>query len=167
MLLCSDAFEVCMKGFVPILGAARSIDDILLRPFRHCSTLWRDGAVAGRQHITELSQKWSQLGLPGLCPYRPSEQEYSTHQEQYKKFEAAQILELGVMQKLGTGTDGWVSVEDWERTKSAHDNMFREWMETATPDMTELRARYLWPFDPPDETDPETRACNDQIESVF
>ena len=149
MLLCSDTFEVCMKGFVPTLGAARAVDDALLCPFRHCNTSWRDGIVVGQQNNIELARRWSELGLLGKCPYSPTNHEISAHQVRYEDFETSQTLKLGLMQRLGTDSDGWVSAQDWDVVKSAHEDMFREWIDTAAPDMTEARARYLWPFDAP------------------
>jgi len=149
MLLCKDTFEVCMKGFVPIIGAVRSVDDALLRPFRHCNTSWRDGIVVGRQNNIELAQRWHEFELPGECPYSPSAQETITHLEQHEDFETTQRLKLGLMQRLGTDSDGWVAARDWDVVKSAHDDMFRAWIGTATPDMSEAKARYLWPFDAP------------------
>jgi len=152
-VLCSDTFEVCMKGYVPTLGAARSVDDTLLQPFRHCNTSWRNGIAPGQQHNIELSEKWVELGLPGSCPYRPSEQEVSSHRERYQDFETTQNLKLGLVRTLGTDSDGWVPAEDWDHIKSAHDDMFREWLDFSVSEMTEAKARYLWPFDPPAEKD--------------
>ncbi len=56
-LICSQTFDVCMKGFVPKLRAARALDDTLLKPFHYCHTSWRDGAAAVRQEFIEISKK--------------------------------------------------------------------------------------------------------------
>merc|ERR1711967_203240 len=52
--LCKDAFESCMKGFVPVIGNARALDGLLFRPFLHCNTSWRDSITAVRQDLFEL-----------------------------------------------------------------------------------------------------------------
>ena len=153
MFLYSNAFEVCMRGFVPRFGAARSVDDILLRHSLHLNTSWRGSVASGRRDNIELSRRWLELGLPGSCSYLPSQQEVSAHQKRYEDFEDVQALELGLIQRLPTDTDGWVPSHDWERVKSVHDSMYRAWMRIAASDMTEARAWYLWPFDPPDHED--------------
>ncbi|KAL2046319.1 hypothetical protein N7G274_001766 [Stereocaulon virgatum] len=73
-LLCSQTFDVCMKGFVPKLRAARALDDMLLKPFRYCHSSWRDSAAAVRQELIEVSKSWKELGLAGSCPYLPTEE---------------------------------------------------------------------------------------------
>lgn len=151
MLLCSDAFEVCMKGFVPILGRARSVDEALLRLFRHCNTSWRDSVVAVRQDLIDLSMKWTELGLSGKCPYAPSAEELAEHQAQWEDFESSMKLKSGLMKMLDTNSDGWVSADRWEVVKSVHDELYQGWLNTAKdeqdPDLSEDKARKLWPFD--------------------
>jgi hypothetical protein len=149
ILLCSDAFEVCMKGFAPVIGTARSTDELFLRPFRHCNTSWRDSAPAVRQELIELSRQWEGLSLVGECPYAPTEEELHRHERQYGDFEIAQSLKMGLVQSLYTDSDGWVSASDWDIVKPAHDALFRDWLETAKEDesLSEAKARDLWPFD--------------------
>ena len=93
-LICSQAFDVCMKGLVPKLRAARALDDRLLKPFRYCHTSWRDGAAAVRQELIEVSRNWKELGLAGSCPYMPTEDELVEHRKQYEDFESVQKLRL-------------------------------------------------------------------------
>ncbi|GAB7336565.1 hypothetical protein MBLNU13_g09834t1 [Cladosporium sp. NU13] len=153
ILLCNDAFEVCMKGFAPVMGKARSADELLLRPFRHCNNSWRDSVTAVRQELIELSRRWDDLGLAGACPYAPTEEELQSHQRQYADFDIAQSLKVGLMRSLCTDSDGWVSISDWDIVKTAHDAMYRDWLETGReaaledPNMSEAKARDLWPFD--------------------
>lgn len=97
MLLCSDAFEVCMKGFVPVLGRARSVDEALLRPFRHCNTSWRDSFAAVKQDLIDLSTRWTELGLSGKCPCAPSAEELAEHQAQWEDFESSMKLKSGLI----------------------------------------------------------------------
>lgn len=153
ILLCHDAFEVCMKGFAPIVGTVRNTDETLLRPFRHCNTSWRDSVPAVRHELIELSERWNSLGLTGASPYIPSEEELRKHQKQYADFDTAQSLKVGLVQKLCTDSDGWVSKNDWDVVKAAHDDMYREWLETAREaasddgSISEAKAKELWPFD--------------------
>ncbi|RMZ30115.1 hypothetical protein D0859_05782 [Hortaea werneckii] len=151
--LCRDAFEVCMKGFAPIIGKARSLDGLLFRPFLHCNTSWRDSITAVWQDLIELSRRWNDIGLTGACSYAPTEIELQTHERLYADFQTAQDLKVGLMQRLRTDSDGWVPSSDWDIVKSCHDEWFREWLQTAKEaaqedgSLTEAKARELWPFD--------------------
>ena len=153
-LRCSQTFDVCMKGFVPKLRAARALDDTLLRPFRYCHTSWRDSAAAVRQELIEVSMHWEELGLVGSCPYQPSEEELAEHKKQYEDFENVQKLKMLLIRVLDTNSDGWVPADAWERSKMAYRDAFENWMQTARDakrrgddEMTEEKARKMWPFD--------------------
>lgn len=153
-LVCSQTFDVCMKGFVPKLRAARALDDTLLKPFRYCHTSWRDSAAAVRQELIELSKRWKELGLAGSCPYLPTDEELVEHKKQYEDFETVQKLKTWLIHALDTNSDGWIPTDAWERSKVAHKEAFENWMQTARDaeatgdgDMTEEKARRLWPFD--------------------
>ncbi|KAI7158051.1 hypothetical protein KC349_g5143 [Hortaea werneckii] len=151
--LCKDAFEACMKGFAPVIGRARSLDGLLFRPFLYCNTSWRDSMTAVRQDLLDLSRRWNDIGLAGVCPYAPTEDGLQTHERLYADFQTAQDLKLGLMQRLLTDSDGWVPTSDWDIVKSCHDEMFLDWLQTAKEAvqedecMTEARAREVWPFD--------------------
>ncbi|KAI7085373.1 hypothetical protein KC356_g5914 [Hortaea werneckii] len=159
--LCKDAFEACMKGFAPVIGKARSLDGLLFRPFLRCNTSWRDSITAVRQDLIELSRRWNDIGLTGVCPYAPTEDELQTHERLYTKFQTAQDLRLGLMKRLRTNSDGWVPTSDWETIKSCHDEMFLEWLQIARHSaqedgsLTEAKARELWPFDQVSESESE------------
>ena len=153
-LLCSQTFDVCMKGFVPKLRAARAFDDTLLKPFRCCHTSWRDSAAAVRQALIEVSKNWNELGLAGSCPYLPTEEELVEHKKQYDDFEAVQNLKLWLIRALDTNSDGWIPAEAWKLSKVAHREAFEKWMQTARDaertgkaHMTKEKARMMWPFD--------------------
>ena len=153
-LLCSQTFDVCMKGFVPKLRAARALDDTLLKPFRYCHTSCGDSAAAVWQESIEVSKNWKELGLAGSCPYLPTEAELVEHKKQYEDFETLHKLKLWLSSALDTNSDGWVPTDAWEWSKVAHREAFEKWMQTARDaevtgkhDMTEERARRMWPFD--------------------
>jgi hypothetical protein len=149
ILLCNEAFEVCMHGYAPIIAKARNTDSTLIRPFLHCNVSWRDSVPAVRQELIELYVQWKDRGLDGSCPYDPTTEELERHEEQYADFEMALNLKLGLMRSLHTDSDGWVASADWDTVKHAHDEMFREWLRTAeeAESLDEEKARELWPFD--------------------
>jgi hypothetical protein len=149
--ICQRTFEVVLRGYAPKLAAARALDETLLRSIRYCHSSWRDGAASLRQELIELSQRWSELGLPGSCPYQPSVAELAEHAKQWEDFETVQKFKLFLMRALDASSDGWVPTENWEVAKAAHRQMFEQWMETVResedPEMNEERGRKLWPWD--------------------
>lgn len=66
---CYQTFELALRLDAPAISAARQADHNLLRPLRYCSTSWRDSAAATRQELIELSQRRTEIRLPGVCPY--------------------------------------------------------------------------------------------------
>ncbi|KAI9685875.1 MAG: hypothetical protein M1822_004153 [Bathelium mastoideum] len=149
--ICEQTFEVALKGWVPKLHDARTLDETLLRPIRYCQSSWMDGATALRQELLELSQHWSELGLSAPCPYQPSPEELMKHSREWEDFDSSQRLKLFLVRSINSNTDGWVPPEAWEAAKDANQSLFEEWMKTVSQsddaDMNEVRGRRLWPFD--------------------
>lgn len=153
--LCTQAFHVCLQDLVPKLHAARVLNDSLLRPLRYCHRTWRDGAVAFRHELIEISNRWKELGLAGSCPYPiPTLDEMLVHQKEFKGFEILLQLKQRLIKVLNTTTDGWVPTESWEATKVAHKEAFATVLrleESAESVGEEARneeaLRRIWPFD--------------------
>lgn len=151
--ICYQTYDVCMKGFVPNLHAARLLDPTLFRLFHYSHTSWRDSAAAVRQELIEFSTRWKELGMQGSCPYAPTEKEISEHARQFEDFETVQKLKLWLKQSLNTNSDGWVPNEVWDAAKDAHKAAYEEWIQTARAseargdDLTVAKADKLWPFD--------------------
>jgi hypothetical protein len=152
--ICNRAFTGLVRISVPKLRAAWALDETLLRPFRYCHTSWRDSIAAARQDCIDISNQWEKLGLPGLCPYIPTDEELAKHNRQYEDFGLHQRLRWQLISLLNCCTDGWVPVDRWEWAKKAHRRAFEEWVEKAKmPDGTSVaniiveKARRLWPFD--------------------
>ena len=82
--LCKQAFDACLQGLIPKLYAARVLVDDLFRPFRYCHRTWKDGAVAFRHELIDISRRWKELGLAGACPYAlPTSVELLEHQKEF------------------------------------------------------------------------------------
>ena len=155
--LCQKAYDVCMKGFVPRLAAARALDVDLLRPFRYCHRTWRDGISAFRQDLIDLSARWEALELPGQCPYNlPVCDELERHKMQYEDLRLAADLDEKVSTLLDAGSDGWISNEMWPTVQAYHKEVFEGFLSTVKEmegtegeQMTEEKLRMMWPFDIP------------------
>jgi hypothetical protein len=147
ILICRKTFEVVLQAYMHVLHDARAMDQTLLRLIRYCDASWRDGAAALRQELIELSQRWSELGLPGSYPYQPSPDEPTAHAGQYEDFETAQQLKLFLKRALDADSDGWVPAEEWVAAKAANRKFYAEWVASVEENGgDEERARRLWPF---------------------
>ena len=152
--LCRQAFDACLR-LAPKLYAARALDDDLFRPFRYCHRTWRDGAVAFRHELIELSSRWKELGLTGSCPYlAPTSDRLLNHQKEYRSFMIAQQLKRRLVHLLNTSQDGWVPAESWEAAKVAHKEAFgeisqavRDAESSSDYSISEDDLRRIWPFD--------------------
>jgi len=148
--ICRRTWEVLIRGYVPELHKARTMDQDLLRLFRYAPSAWRHGAVAFREDLIQLSARWSsQLSLHGSCPYQPTLDELARQKSLWKDFETVQDVKRESVRGLRTDEEGWVPIDRWEDTKSAHSLLFREWLDTVvkTGELTEDKARKIWPFD--------------------
>lgn len=155
---CAKAYDVCIQLLAPKLSAARLIEEAYFRPFRYCYRTWEDGAVAFREELIQTAQLWEKLGFEGQCPFPlpvPSDQ-LAVHQKEYKLLEAAQQLRHSMSSLLNTASDGWVPLEAWEGTESAHREMFEgmlqevlenEQSDDDEPIRDEVDLREIWPFD--------------------
>ena len=148
---CYQTFEISLKVDAPAISASRLADQNLLRPLRYFGTSWRDSAAATRQEFIELSQRWKEIGLPGECPYQPSDEELAAHKAQYEEFEMVQGFKDLVSEMTGSNAEGWVHADDWEAAKESHRDTFEWWLHDAEQsDEPGISAEYIekiWPFD--------------------
>lgn len=151
--ICHQTYDVVMKLKIPKMRPAKRLDPIFFRLFHYCFTTWRDGASAIRQELLDLRSLWAEMGLPGGCPYAPSEEELHEHARHYEDFETMQKLKMWLKVSLQTTSDGWVANEMWDAAKEANRAAYKEWMVTARESeaagegMTVGKAERLWPFD--------------------
>lgn len=153
--LCRQAFDACLQVLVPRISATRALDENLLRPFRYYHRTRRDGTVAFRQELIEISSRWKELGLPNSCPYPlPTSDKLVNHQKEFEDFMTARDLKQKLICHLDITPDVWVPTEMWEATKSAHEEVFDEIVQAVRDEkntddqaMSEEELRRIWPFD--------------------
>jgi hypothetical protein len=150
--ICSKAFDAGTKGLVPKLFAAMMLDDELLRPFRHCHRTWTDGAVAYRDDLTRISERWQELGLAGSSPYpSPTHEELRVHQEELARFNSAPKLRQGLVDLLNVAADEWVPNEHYEAATVAQMQAYEQlWQAVGSRGNAyerEQELKALWPFD--------------------
>lgn len=157
--LCTRAYEVCTQFLTPKLALPMSMDESIFRPFRYCYRTWKDGAVAFRHELIEISNDWVVLGFAGSCPFAtPSAEDMALHRKEYRCFEAAQNLKRDLSSLLDVASDGWVPPEGWEAAKVENKAMFDGMLEAVLtnkdpdddePIRGERDLRDIWPFDLP------------------
>ena len=113
--------------------------------------------MAFRHELIETSRLWADLGLPGTCLFAtPAPEELAIHQQNYKRFSAAQELKRDLSRLLNTASDGWLLPGNWETTSLAHREMFANMLQAVLtnkdpdddePIRTEGDLREIWPFD--------------------
>lgn len=123
------------------------LDKDLVQPFRYCYSSWRDSSTVFRDGLINLSRRWGELGLAGSCPYKLSEEELAEHTKQLDDLEAAEKLKDFLMRAINCNGDGWVPTAACDAAKEARAAALEQWLEVASEDMGETKARQLWPFD--------------------
>ena len=150
---CRKAWEMSLRVYARKLHDARVLDEALLRPFRQCFSSWQYGATANRGVLRELCSRWHELSLPGNPPYQPSDEDNARDAKLSEGLEAVLTLEKWHQHALNVVSDGWVAADRWEDVLELHEEFYNNWMEAAAApgddDMTEDKARKMWPFDPP------------------
>ncbi|KAJ5180838.1 hypothetical protein N7492_004048 [Penicillium capsulatum] len=133
----------------------------MFRLFRYCYRTWKDGAVAFRHELIEISKDWAALGFAGSCPFPlSSAEEMVLRRKEYRCFEAAQNLKRDLSSLLDVAPDGWVPPEGWEAAKMGNKEMFEGMLEAVLtnkdpdddePIRSERDLRNIWPFDLPEK----------------
>ena len=156
--LCQKAYDAGIRILIPSIGAARSLDTDLVRPFRYCHRTWRDSIPAFRQDLIILSARWKDLGLPDQCPYvLPAPDELAHHQEQYEDFKLAHYLKGQISSLLDASSKGWIPNNMWPTIHAWHKEVFEGFLAAVREvegteegeQMTEEKLRMMWPFDIP------------------
>ncbi|KAH8724794.1 kinase-like domain-containing protein [Phaeosphaeriaceae sp. PMI808] len=147
VLTCMKTFEIVLVGYMRKLHDVRAMDQTLLRPIRYCDASWRDSAAALRQELIDLSQRWTELGFSGRCPYQPTLEELAEHAKQYEDFETVQQLKLFLKRALDADLDGWVPVDKWVAAKEENARLYSQWVESIKETRSSEDWRtHLWPF---------------------
>ncbi|EER38565.1 conserved hypothetical protein [Histoplasma capsulatum H143] len=155
--LCTKTFAVCSQFLTPKLSGPRLMDGNIFQSFCYSYRTWKDSTVALIHKLIETSQSWKELELAGFSSYPlPTQKELVDHEREYKLFVAVQNLKCNPSSLLNTTSDGWVPLEDWEETKSAHWKVFDSMLNAVLtnddsdydePVKDEKVLRSIWPFD--------------------
>ncbi|EER29750.1 hypothetical protein CPC735_000060 [Coccidioides posadasii C735 delta SOWgp] len=146
--LCSQAYELGWALLAPHLGETRKIDETLLRPFRYCHWMWRDGFVPFTHELMQLREAWKKLGFKKDCPIPAlSPEEMRSYKEQLGIYNGMLEFRQDMVETLGVEGDGWVSEDHWEGVKKAHQYFYETIMASMENDKDREELRTMWPFD--------------------
>ncbi|KAF9887728.1 hypothetical protein FE257_009681 [Aspergillus nanangensis] len=123
-----ETYHSCMS-LVPKLSSSRMLYPILFHLFRSATRTWTEGAALVRRDVWELSVRWEELKLPGSCPYSFTEQEIEQQAQNDQDFRTVRDLTTRLERNLRTNTAGWVPIDVWEAAKTAHREMYDEWID--------------------------------------
>ncbi|KAL1310566.1 hypothetical protein AAFC00_000845 [Neodothiora populina] len=110
---CNQAWIV-MSFLCPKLGKAVNLDPVLLQYLASIHSGDLDNNVSLCSELTDISQRWTTLGLPGDSPYKPSQEDAEALETELDELYSTQRLKLYLARLLRCQTDGWVETEKWE-----------------------------------------------------
>lgn len=147
---CNQAFSLHSK-MVPKLRYAKALDDRMTRIFNLCNSGWRMGAAMLRSELLIIKEAWPEDDL-GPCPvdFNLGKEELASQERNYEDFEAVQRLKSMLARVFYGSSDGWVPADEWSTARKRHKELFEDWLVTAVEadkDMTEEKARGMWPWD--------------------
>lgn len=156
-IICRTAVDACLHGLIPKLSYARSINGILLQPFRFCHRTWLDGPAAFREQLIQLAKSWTDVGMQGACPYEiPGPDALRDQASDYQALLTARGVSQQVINLLQVPSDGWVPVSDYKAKLRDNQEAFRMFLDVMkeTPSASgkasselEDDLRQIWPFD--------------------
>lgn len=134
---------------------ALSFDRRLWEPFTYCRLFSHGSLVPNFNTLVRLSDAWAELGLPGECPYRLTEEELKRHYARVDSYHTKREIWDIVFDVLKTDESGWVEGERFEAVKERHKELWKDFVKTVVEeggDMSIEGARRFWPFPTPDDS---------------
>jgi hypothetical protein len=105
--------------------------------------------------LLNLYEDWSDLGLPGQCPYQPSTKEIARAREVRERLQTKKRLKQLLSQNLKCDLDGWVAGSRWDQVVPLYRAIYDDFVASYTdgiddaPSKEQARqeASSTWPFD--------------------
>lgn len=139
----------------PKLGKATTLNPALCRYLAGVSSECSDEATSLRSLLADVSEKWKELGISGVCPYQPSQVDTDLLSVELARLESTQRLRMYLSRLLRCETDGWVEGGRWDEVVPVYREQYAEFVsaciasreEDETEGDAERKADALWPFD--------------------
>lgn len=105
--------------------------------------------------LLNLSEDWSDLGLPGSCPYYPTADETERARAIREKVQTTQRLKQLLCRNLKCDLDGWVAESRWDEVvplyRAHYDDFMASYLDGVSDAHEKEQARReadsIWPFD--------------------
>ena len=139
----------------PKLGKATTLNPVLCRYLADVSSGCSDEAISLRSLLTDVSNEWSELGVPGLCPYQPSGEDAESLSVELDHLESTQRLRAYLSRLLRCEMDGWIEDGRWDEVVPIYREQYAEFVSACIASReedekvqdAEKKANELWPFD--------------------
>jgi len=151
---CAQAWAV-LAYVCPKLGQAISLDPLLCRYLAAGSSGWLDDSLSLRSLLTDMGDRWQELGLPDDRMYQPSHEDTKALEVELDERESTQRLRMYLARLLGCETDGWVRADKWDeilpRYREQYGNFVHSCVESREEGESESeaveKAQRLWLYD--------------------
>lgn len=139
----------------PKLGKATTLNPALCRYLANISSGCSDEPILLQSLLTDVRKEWSDLGLPGICPYQPDQEEVKSLSVELDHLESTQRLQAFLSRLLRCETDGWIEEGRWDDVVPIYREQYAEFVSACiasrehheTVQDAEEKANKLWPFD--------------------
>jgi hypothetical protein len=143
-----------MAFLCPKLGKATTLNPALCRYLAGVSSGCSDEAIWLRSLLTDVSNEWDELGILGVCPYQPSQEDANSLSAELEQLESTQRLRAYLSRLLHCETDGWIEEERWDEAIPIYREQYTEFVsaciasreEHETEEDAKKKADKLWPF---------------------
>ena len=154
--------DFCIKMWAVLLQLnpkyrnASALDPLLLNFLAAGSNGCLNDTVAIRSLLTDLGEKWEELGLPGQSIYRPSKDEKEELRHHIdEKMTLTDQLKNHLARQLGCDTDGWVPIDRGNEVLPLCQENYRRWIASSIENREDTedeaaaiaKGNELWPYD--------------------
>ncbi|KAK5689299.1 hypothetical protein LTR17_026357 [Elasticomyces elasticus] len=144
-----------MAFLCPKLGKAMTLNSALCRYLAGVSSGCSDEATSLRSLLMDVSSEWKELGIPGVCPYQPSQADVKLLSVELDQLESTQRLRAYLSRLLRCEMDGWIEEGRWHEVVPIYREQYAEFVsaciasreEDETAEDAEKKVDKLWPFD--------------------
>jgi hypothetical protein len=151
---CKQVWAIMMY-LCPKLGKATTFNPALGRYLAGVSAGYSDDATSLRSLLADVSGEWDELGLPGDCPYQPSQADAQLLSVEMDELETTERLRVYLSRLLRCEANGWVEAERWDEVLPVYREQYAEFVSACvssreqdeTMEDAERKADRLWPFD--------------------
>lgn len=105
------------------------------------------GVIPLRECLIEIFQNWSDLGFTGKCPFSFTEEEISTHERQFARYQAWYDTQRLARECLDTDDEGWVAPQlDIVEKRKQNQGLLSMFIERMAGEKSPEEVRRMWPF---------------------